>query len=222
MPDYTQPAIALADPTNFDNLIAGIDPQPFSESGTLLSGENCVRGTVMGKVTAGTPTGAAVAGNTGNGTLTGISNGAGAKVGVYRLTCIEPATNLGKFTVEGPTGLPLGVATVGTGFTGEINFTINDGATDFVSGDAFTITVAAGSGKWRKAVAASTDGSDVPLGILAGDMDASAADKTVAVYRRGVFNQTMLTFGAGVTIANSKEALLGRSILLVAPGVDVV
>lgn len=221
MPDYTQPAIALNDATVFDNLIAGIDPQPFSESGTLLTGENVVRGTVMGKVTAGTPTGAAVGGNTGNGTITAVSNGAGAKVGVYRLTCIEPATNLGKFTVEGPTGLTLGVATVGSAFAGEINFTINDGATDFVSGDAFTITVAAGSGKWRKAVAASTDGSDVPIGIATGDMDATAADKVMSFYRRGVFNQAALTFGAGVTAVGSKEGLLLRNILLVAPGVDV-
>lgn len=92
----------------------------------------------------GTATPAAVAGNTGTGTIGTVTVGA-AKSGVYRATCIEPATDLGKFVVEDPDGVNVGVATVGTQFVGGgLTFTISD-ATDFVSGDAFTITVAAGN-----------------------------------------------------------------------------
>ncbi len=101
-------------------------------------------GTGPGVASAGS--GAAVAGNTGNGTITASpTTGANAKVGVYRITCIEPATDLGKFQVEDPDGIVIGVATVGTQFTtgSHLTFTIADGATDFVSGDSFTITVAA-------------------------------------------------------------------------------
>lgn len=98
-----------------------------------------------GVPTAGAAVGAAVGGNTGDGTITAAPTvGAGAKVGVYRTICMEPATNLGKFTVEDPDGITVGVATVGTQFVGGgLTFTIADGATDFASGDAFTITVAA-------------------------------------------------------------------------------
>ena len=44
--------------------------------------------------------------------------GLGAKAGVYKLVCIEPATNAGKFTVEDPDGVTVGIATVAVEFTG--------------------------------------------------------------------------------------------------------
>lgn len=103
----------------------------------------------------GTAAGAAVAGGTGNGTITAAPTvGAAAKAGVYRLTCIEPATDLGKFQVEDPDGIVIGVATVGTEFTTHLTFTIADGSTDFVAGDSFTITVTAGNSKLGYAFAA--------------------------------------------------------------------
>lgn len=104
---------------------------------------------VAGKVTSdrdlGAATPAAVAGNTGSsGTISAAVVGA-AKAGVYHIVCIEPASNAGKFTVEDPDGITVGVATVAVEFVGGgLTFTITD-ATDFVSGDAFTITVAAGN-----------------------------------------------------------------------------
>ena len=89
---------------------------------TILAGSGSAReltdGMVLGKAAKGAATGAAVAGNTGNGTITASPTvAAAAKVGVYRLTCIEPATDLGKFQVEDPDGIVIGVATVGTQFT---------------------------------------------------------------------------------------------------------
>jgi hypothetical protein len=48
-------------------------------------------GMVLGRVTKGAATGAAVAGNTGNGTITAAPVvGAAAKPGVYRVACIRP------------------------------------------------------------------------------------------------------------------------------------
>jgi len=89
-------------------------------------------------------TSAAYAGNTGDGTITAApATGAGAKAGVYRITCIEPGANVGTFSVQDPTGKEIGIATVGVAFATQITFTIANGATDFIAGDGFTVTVAA-------------------------------------------------------------------------------
>lgn len=100
--------------------------------------------TADGLPTAGAATGEAVAGNTGAGTITGSPTvGAGAKTGIYRITCIEPASGAGIFSVEDPDGIEVGVASAGVEFTGGgLTFTIADGDPDFAAGDAFIITVA--------------------------------------------------------------------------------
>lgn len=162
-----------------------IDDEWSVDAVTILSGQNLASGAVVGQITKGAATGAAVAGNTGDGTITASPTvGAGAKVGVYRLVCIEPATNLGKFEVEDPDGNVIGVATVGTQFTTHLTFTIADGAQDFVSGDQFTITVAAGSGKWKASPNTGTDGAETAAGVLLHAVDASGGDKPGVVVRR--------------------------------------
>lgn len=86
---------------------------------------------------------AAVAGNTGTGTLT-LANpayGTGVKPGVYKVTAIEPGTSGGTFSVEDPDGVQVGIARVGVAFDGVVKFTIADGDPDFVAGDGFNITV---------------------------------------------------------------------------------
>jgi len=50
-------------------------------------------------------------------------------------------SNGGVFEVKDPAGAVVGNATVGTPFTDEVKFTIADGATDFVVGDGFNLTV---------------------------------------------------------------------------------
>lgn len=185
---------------------------------TLVSGAGALtRGTLLGKITmAATATGAAVAGGTGNGTITASPTvGSGAKLGVYRIVCVEPATNLGKFTVEDPDGITVGVATVGTEFTGGgLTFTIADGSTDFASGDAFTITIAAGSGKYKKSLLAATDGSQTPECILAEDADATSADAEALCYFVGKFDSAFMTFGTGHTAANTLDGLRLKGIHL--------
>lgn len=184
------------------------------ENITVLAGSGSERaltsGMVLGKITKGAATGAAVAGNTGNGTITAAPTvGAAAKVGVYRLVCIEPATDLGKFTVQDPDGILIGVATVGTEFTTHLTFTIADGSTDFASGDSFTITVAAGSGKWVQLALAGTDGSEDAAGVLV--LDATAPDgidvTAAAIVRDAVVVSDKLTWPSGITTNQKNTAL---------------
>lgn len=98
--------------------------------------------TLAGGDVAAAGVGAAVAGNTGNGTITAApATGDGCLPGQYRAVCTAAAANGGTFNVFAPNGVLLGTATVGTPFTTHLTFTIADGATDFAVGDAFTITV---------------------------------------------------------------------------------
>lgn len=196
-----------------DALIAGEMPRVTTPI-TLLSGENRTRGAVLGKITVGAGSGAAAAGNTGNGTIGAITIGANAKAGVYKAVCIEPATNLGRFVVEDPDGIIVGSVNAGSAFAGPVGFTISDGSTDFVAGDAFDITVAAGSGKYKRAVAAATDGSQRPVGILVMDTDASLADAVTSMFRTGEFNEAALNFGAGHDADSVRAALEALQIYL--------
>lgn len=155
------------------------------ETVVVLSGQNLKAGHVVGKVAVGAATPAAVAGNTGDGTIGTVTLGAGAKSGVYRVVCIEPATNAGEFSVEDPEGVTVGVATVAVEFTGGgLTFTIADGATDFAAGDSFTITVAVGTLKVKEWNPANTDGSDVAAGVLFDAVNATAADMPGVIIRR--------------------------------------
>jgi hypothetical protein len=113
------------------------------ETITVLSGQNLKAGAVVGRVTKGVgrvtiPT---VVG-TGNGTATVVFAGPEVLKGNYVVTCITAAANGGTFSVVNPAGKALPNAVVGTPYRSrEINFTLNDGATDFIVGDVFTFVV---------------------------------------------------------------------------------
>ncbi len=110
---------------------------------TVLSGQVLKAGAVVGRVNIGVGRGVSAAGgsNTGNGTLTGLSVGPEVERGAYTLTCTAVATNAGTFSVTTPSGRLLPSATVAVAYTSRhINFTINDGSTDFALADTFTVT----------------------------------------------------------------------------------
>ena len=118
------------------------------ESATALEfGQPAYRGTddrgcVVGGTFAAIGASAALGTNTGNGTMGAITVTAGAKQGVYVLTITESAANAGNFIVEDPNGVQVGDGTVGVAFSADgLAFTLADGATDFVAGDSFAITV---------------------------------------------------------------------------------
>lgn len=106
------------------------------------------KGILLPLSTAYAAVGAAVAGNTGNGTITASPTvAAGVKPGKYLITITDAATNAGFFTVEDPDGVTVDVGTVGVAFTkGGLTFTVADGSTDFAQGDQFQITVTATAG----------------------------------------------------------------------------
>jgi hypothetical protein len=193
-----------------------LDNQYSRDIVTVLAGSGAERalttGMVLGKVTKGAATSAAVAGNTGDGTITAAPTvGQAAKPGIYRLVCIEPAADGGKFSVEDPDGVLIGVATVGVEFTTHLTFTIADGAADFVAGDSFTITVAAGSGKAKQIDFAATDGSNVACGLLL--LDTTAPDgsdrSAVAIVRNAIVSDNGITWPAGAT-TNQKNAAIAQ------------
>ena len=102
--------------------------------------------TCLSNSAAGSATAAFVGTAGTRGTMSAVTVGTGAQVGVYKVTFIEPAENLGAFSVEAPDGTNVGTGTVGTEFVGGgLTFTISDGETDFASGDQFTVTVAEAS-----------------------------------------------------------------------------
>ena len=182
---------------------------------TVSNGETLAAGAVLGKVTLGAATPAPFPGNAANtGTIATVSLGAGAKAGVYKLVIIEPASNAGTFTVEDPDGVTIGTGTVGVEFTGGgLTFTVADGATDFKAGEGFTITVAAGSGKYRGYDPANTDGSQSAVAVLFAAVDAAAADRpSVAIVRDAEVSAAELSWFTGAT-ANQKAAGLAQLVL---------
>lgn len=181
---------------------------------TVLAGRSLVIGSVLGArtvdPTAANVTAAAVGGNTGNGTITKDATTpvlADAWPGVYSIQCVAGATNGGTFAVYRPNGTFVGLAKVGVAFAKEIKFVVADGATDFVPGDAFTLTVPAGDGKVVLApYAAQADGTHRVFGVLLDRVDATSEDKKAVALARGmsIVAAGLLTYEAGYDDANKK------------------
>ena len=205
-----------------DLLIAG-DLKIVTESVTVSAG-NLLRGTIMGQKTIGTATAAAKAGgNTGTGTLVMDATTPvlpNALVGVYTVRCVEAVTNGGKFVVTGPDGDQIGFPIIPAGgggsitFSNHIKFALTDAGTDFIVGDGFDITVAAGDGTFIRSVKTAVDGSQYPVGVLVDAVDASGGSKVAGIYRQGQFNQGAIVYDAswGGSLALAVAAL--RPLLL--------
>lgn len=63
------------------------------------------------------------------------------------------------------------------------------------------------SGNYIVSVRTANDGSQVPLAILADDVDASGGAVQGPIYLQGEFNQTAITFDASWTLAQLKTAM---------------
>lgn len=193
-----------------DQLIAGRFPVVTSQSSTLKHSAALKRGTVLGEITKGTATAAAVTGNTGGGALTVDATTpvlANAQSGVYTVKCITVVTNGGIFRVTDPKGDVLGDVAVGATFADQIKFAISAATADFAVGDSFLVTVAAGARSYLKSVATAVDGSEVPSAILIDDADASGGDVLCGVYLTGEFNANKLIMDGSWTAATLKPLL---------------
>ncbi|WP_434663474.1 head decoration protein [Paraburkholderia sp. A3BS-1L] len=173
--------------------------------------------TLTTTATPGNPTIASAAGtNTGNGTIGSLSvQGYAAKAGVYSVE-FDDATH---FVVSDPTGAEVGHGTTGVAFkAGGLSFTITAGGTAFVPGDSFTITVAAGSSKYKPFDPANVDGSQVPSGILFATKDVTSADKPCAVVvRLAEVNASELVWPTGMSAAAITAALAQLKALTIIP-----
>ena len=199
--------------SKIDTLFAGNFPV-HTGSVTLLAGEgSLLRGAVLGKVTKGAATIAAGA-NTGNGVAGAVTLLSKAIVGVYTLTCIAATANAGTFRVLDPNGNRLADLTVAAAYNnGHFSVTIAAGATDFAVGDSFTVTIDAGSGKYRLVNSANTDGSNVAEAVLAEDKTVGTSDVTnVPIYETGDFNSAALTFGGTDTYTTHADTLKSKCI----------
>lgn len=179
---------------------------------TITGAASLLLGTVLAALTVGAASSAAkTGGNTGNGTLTLDATApklAGVTPGVYAVRCITAAANGGTFRVEAPNGVVLGDVAVGDTFADQVKFVIADGAADFIVGDGFDITVAAGSGKYQAIDFAGTGGAEKAVAVLAEDVDASLADQPGIVIARGaVVNSSALVWPAGATTDQKNAAL---------------
>lgn len=181
------------------------------EKVTILNGESLSLGSVIGKITKSCPATGTAGTNTGNGTCTSVTAGAKAQIGTYTLTCTAAATNAGTFQVKAPGGEILPPATVAVAYTNDhINFTLNDGTTDFAVGDSFTIAVAAGSSKCVEVEAAAVDGSQDAYGFVIAAYAPSGADMYgVAIVRDAVIDPAYLAWPTGAT-AGQKAAWLAQ------------
>ena len=163
-----------------DQLIAG-NLKLVSMPITLSSG-TLQRGSVLG-LSAGAVISTANL-TTGNGTIGTLSVGPSAQSGDYFLRARSSTT----WSVAAADGLAMPDATTGTAYAGpDVNFTITAGGTAFAAGDEFVLTVAQGSG-YVLSKATASDGSQIPVGILADYADASGGAVTTGMYVMGEFN----------------------------------
>ena len=213
-------------PLNFDNsyvpdqLIAGVYPR-VTFNGTVASGATVngvtplPRGTVMGQKTSNTATAVAKAGNTGNGTASAVTVGNLASLGGTWLLVYTSAT---AFNVVNPSGFEVGQGVNGTNTLlatdNQIGVTMTAGGTAFVAGDQVLIKVAVGNGQFVPSVPTATDGSQIPVAILADIVDPSGGAVNAGFYQTGEFNQNAITYDAGWTVASLTAFLRDVSIFL--------
>jgi len=183
--------------------------QHAGEVGTITGGDYG-DGTVLGRILRGAATSAAKAGgNTGDGAMGAVTAGAAAQVGVYQLRIVAAAANGGTFHVFDPQGDLVGEGSVGVAFAGGgLSFTLADGAADFVVGDGFDITVAAGSKKLTQLDLDATDGSQIAAATLYGSAKAADADVNATIMARDCeVNGLALTWPAGISAAQKTAAI---------------
>lgn len=186
-------------------------------------------GALMGKITKGivskTMNGAGTDGaNTGTGTLTLDVTAplqTKAKLGHYSIVIakayVAEGTVAGSYEVYDPDGYLLGIGTIGDTWIKHVKFVLAEsGATKFIVGDAFTVTIAEGSGQLGAFDPIAVNGCDIPYGILGNAVDVEVNESIGSfVYLKGKFDQNAVSVLPGITLENHKDALRSLGIYLV-------
>lgn len=199
-----------------DLIHSEVDPTYTSGKRVLLAGSGSDR--VFGRFVlaaaillgAATVTPAAVVG-TGDGAIGVVTADAGAEPGTYQVVIIEPASNGGVFQVIRPGGELDGTGAIGVAYNGRINFTLADGATDFVAGDRIPVSVAyaAGSKKIVQWDPTAVNGAQTIVGINLFDAVApDGVDGECVLLERGpaIIRRERLVFHEGATNDEKAEA----------------
>jgi len=98
------------------------------------------------------------------------------------------------------------VSTGGDTITNQLKFVLTEGSTEFIVGDGFDITIAAGSGNVRLLDVDAIDGSAVFDSILLEDTDATSGDLVAPVALTGQFNEDKLTVKGSTVTADYEDA----------------
>jgi hypothetical protein len=151
----------------------------------------------------------------GNGSITGYKGGASSVAEVFTITAVSAS----HFHVVGTVSGAQPAATVGTPYTGDlIQFTINAGATDFGSGDVFTLNTAPRWISRRRSRGALVTASGGSSGQYACDnvIDGKSTYETSRGWAGGAAPKTLqFDFPAAVTIV--EYAIRGPSTQSYAP-----
>jgi hypothetical protein len=185
------------------------DPVTVALSQTLVAGNPVYKSGVIANETSSV---AADAGNTGNGVFTLDATTpvlAAGQNGQYRVVCIAVATNSGTFAVFDPQGVEIGRVAVAATFNNQIKFVIADGATDFVAGDAFTVSVGRESNVDETVTALPNDGSQVCAGLMVYPVttDGSTTKKGSLLCRRAEYRAADITWPGSISAANKAKAI---------------
>jgi hypothetical protein len=151
----------------------------------------------------------------GNGTITGVSGGYGAPVETVTALCLTPGPT-GTFSVTGSRSGYLGVATVGTPFTSPvINFTINDGATDWAALNTITFAVTP-AGVTAKVFGVNIEPIKVAAGNDAGSIAAASTTFEIGLGLSGTLNKALIegNLGRALTAAEVAGFIGTNNILL--------
>ena len=170
----------------------------------------CTAGLVLGALLTATAAAAPIPANTGNGTFGAIVAGTAVKAGAYTVEFDDPT----HFVVSDPTGAEVGHGTTGAAFAaGGLSFTITAGATAFVPGDSFAVTVTVTATKYGPYDPTATDGHQVAAAILwSGFRDATSFDRRAVANVRGPMKvqAAELVWGANVTTQLQQAAALAQ------------
>lgn len=185
----------------------------FAGAGTVLEGTILARQAVAIAVTP------AAGANTGDGTVTLATVVAGPVVplvGAYVLTVTTAVTNGGILKLVDPNGAQVAsdlIMTAGAGAAtvfevAGLEFTVTDGATDFIVGDSFTLTTVA-DGKLVPYVVAGAGGAQLPKAIVTFDVVAAGAgNEPIRAMITGVVRKERLIIDADGDGSNITDAIL--------------
>lgn len=172
-------------------------------------------GVVLGKAALGAVTAtpaAAVSGSggvPGNGAIGAVTVDDLAPDGRWMVRILNPAANAGAFEVIRPDGTIDGNGNVAVAYNGGINFTLADGATDFVEDDRIPVDVAyaAGTGRYAPLNLAAVNGGQTADAILLIQRGISTNPQRCAILaRQQEVNGNLLIWPAGITSDQRKAA----------------